>query len=1028
MAETACNRSILTENDRIEILKEFKAPAIKLGTKAAALPDAGKIIWERGDEMIVDNGSATALFRYNASRDVFITESDDFRIAEHYKAIFPASAYAPESVPGAPLPQLEKSLKIHPGYIKNLPMEGTAGKDAVFTFTASYAPLCIDFPMDRLPGDSGGFIKLIHFNTPDTSLSYECAQGTNASQTLYLAVPAGHYLEGFSIELLLDNSSTFTLECKKNVVLSPDVFNFEELVRDVELFSGGDGSAENPYILNSVGDFMEFIERCSNDPEMLKKHYRQECNIRLEGSWAFKPIGSSESPFKGQYNGTGHSISGAVWNTETGGEATGLFRYTDGAAICGLKLEAWTLQSRAQYLGSFVGYAKNTTFTNCSFGGTLKQDAKAPMENFEHVTVNDNKDFGFCGGLAGYAEGCTFEGCACSGTLSATGKALGGITGYARGCTVKNCTVSKEAGICSLNSCAGGITGAMTEATSGNGASLIEGCSVSCSISALSNCGGIAGYVQKGDIRNCVVGGSSLIGGSQNNIGGIAGSIIPKASQTCSIDRCTAYCDVSGQHSAGGIAGFIDGNNISGKIYVTNCSYIGGTVTTTGTDSNQYALAGGICGWIQKSWKTVIENCLSAPSMIRTSMQNAPETSLKECKGGTGGLVGANTNDVGENIISNCFTNVSIGSFRHCSKIPTAFDSYTLWGAIMGKCIKLDDFGKNYYCSDDALLKAVPDGQAGKSCSQGLDLKSISNGTVTTLLNTAQYSGSAEMSKWLNQEGNYPLLECTIKDPAPRSASGKRVSIIGDSISSFSGYIPSGYSFHYPCSDGSVTRVEQTWWHQLIYKKLSDARLEMNISYAGSAVANSDEAASGKRTDHWCNNSYVQRYIRLGGIGQPDIVFIHGGTNDWAHSDFCPLYPGSADCRNAEAPPAGILKTIFDTADAADNREEIESLAHNDFCSAYIKLLCLIRNQYPDAKIVCIIGDYLSEGIEKSIIAIADHYGAKYIDLLAVNGFNDQVYMPKHDYNGSTGCHPNAKAMTFIADKIYGELGVWMEE
>ena len=157
-------------------------------------------------------------------------------------------------------------------------------------------------------------------------------------------------------------------------------------------------------------------------------------------------------------------------------------------------------------------------------------------------------------------------------------------------------------------------------------------------------------------------------------------------------------------------------------------------------------------------------------------------------------------------------------------------------------------------------------------------------------------------------------------------------------------------------------------------------------------------------------------------------MFIHGGTNDWAHSDFCPLYPGSADCRNAEAPPAGILKTIFDTADAADNREEIESLAHNDFCSAYIKLLCLIRNQYPDAKIVCIIGDYLSEGIEKSIIAIADHYGAKYIDLLAVNGFNDQVYMPKHDYNGSTGCHPNAKAMTFIADKIYGELGVWMEE
>ena len=50
------------------------------------------------------------------------------------------------------------------------------------------------------------------------------------------------------------------------------------------------------------------------------------------------------------------------------------------------------------------------------------------------------------------------------------------------------------------------------------------------------------------------------------------------------------------------------------------------------------------------------------------------------------------------------------------------------------------------------------------------------------------------------------------------------------------------------------------------------------------------------------------------------------------------------------------------------------------------------------------------------------------MDLLAVNGFNDQTYMPKHDYNGSSGCHPNAKAMTFIANKIYEELGAWLEQ
>ena len=278
------------------------------------------------------------------------------------------------------------------------------------------------------------------------------------------------------------------------------------------------------------------------------------------------------------------------------------------------------------------------------------------------------------------------------------------------------------------------------------------------------------------------------------------------------------------------------------------------------------------------------------------------------------------------------------------------------------------------------------------------------------------------------------MLDCVIPDPKPRDNTAKRVSVIGDSISSFAGYIPAGYNYHYPCADGSVTRVEQTYWWQFIYEKMSNARLDINMSYSGTAVANSDDAVA-RLKDHWVNNSFVQRYIRLGGIGNPDIVLIHGGTNDWAHGDNCPLYPGSEDCGKAAAPTSEQLAEIYASADAATTREEIEALAHNDFCSAYVKLVCLIQQQYPNAKIVCIIGDYLSEGIEKSIISIANHYGAKYVDLLAVNGFNDdpdkdgiQPNMPKHDYTISGGCHPNAKAMTFIANKIYDDLGAWLEQ
>ena len=63
---------------------------------------------------------------------------------------------------------------------------------------------------------------------------------------------------------------------------------------------------------------------------------------------------------------------------------------------------------------------------------------------------------------------------------------------------------------------------------------------------------------------------------------------------------------------------------------------------------------------------------------------------------------------------------------------------------------------------------------------------------------------------------------------------------------------------------------------------------------------------------------------------------------------------------------------------------------------------------------------------------MAAHFpnNCKCVDLRAVNGFNDQTYMPKLYYApDNTGqCHPNQKGMAFIAEKIYKELGSWLEE
>ena len=1038
----SCQQEKDIQNENI--LKEFRAALSDLEVKSITMPGSGKTSWEKGDEVLVDNGSELALFVYNSSRDVFVTERDDFESASSYKAIFPASACLEDSGSGDIRISVPAEQKLYPNYIKDLVMVAEAEADSVFCFQSLFSVVRLDFPADRLPQGSETDLTKVEFTSAQADvagiasvkdstftfvsdnqkkITFDCSEKTVGVGTpLYIAIPAQTYQGGFSVDFTFADNSTFSLSCTEDVTAMANTVSLTRLLTPWAAFSGGEGTAESPYIIKSIADYQEFVERSAAEPEFLSRHYRLDSDLDLKGLWIFQPVGNAEAPFSGVFDADGHSISGVVYRTEAGGRPTAMFGYTDGAVIRNLKLDGWNVTSKAQYLGGIAAVARNTTFENCEWNGQLHQSVRAPMEGFESVT--DNANMGFTGGIAAMAEGCTFSGCVFNGQISATGKNIGGIAGYARKTSMTKCSATKASEIYTTYHCAGSMAGAMTQN------SLISECSTAGKVASFDHCGGIVGYLQSGKVEKCVVSSSAMISGRQFNIGGIAGFLIPKNEETASIDRCTVYSDITGQYNVGGIVGHIDCNDTGGKCHITNCTYKEGILRTTGTNGSKYSLVGGITGWMTKSSEIVIENCVTAPKFIRTGIQQAAHGALNESIGGTGGLFGFNNNDK-TTYVSNCYTTVTLSEIQHSYKPVTGFADYKIWGLAAGRnanTIVLNE-AKNFFNADNEG-RGIADGQVDANL-EGLTGAQMTDGTLLNRLNAAtaslQLASEVVMSGWTATSGGYPALECEIADPQPRDNSAKRVSVIGDSISSFAGYIPAGYNYHYPCADGSVTRVEQTYWWQLIYEKMSNARLDINMSYSGTAVANSDDARDNK-TDHWVNNSFVERFIRLGGIGDPDIVLIHGGTNDWAHGDNCPLYPGSKDCHDEPTPSADILKAVYALADAAQTREEIEALPHNDFCSAYVKLLCLIRQQYPDTKIVCIIGDYLSEGIERSIISIANHYGAKSVDLLAVNGFNDQTYMPKHDYNGSSGCHPNAKAMTFIADKIYEDLGAWLEQ
>lgn len=108
----------------------------------------------------------------------------------------------------------------------------------------------------------------------------------------------------------------------------------------------------------------------------------------------------------------------------------------------------------------------------------------------------------------------------------------------------------------------------------------------------------------------------------------------------------------------------------------------------------------------------------------------------------------------------------------------------------------------------------------------------------------------------------------------------KKVSILGDSISTFEGYNPDGYAVYYDSLKQEIndlTCVDDTWWAQVI--RALDGQLCVNNAYSGSKVTGYDFPAASSE-------------IRCGSLHtaqeQPDIIMIDMGSNDFGYG--VPVY------------------------------------------------------------------------------------------------------------------------------------------
>ncbi len=204
---------------------------------------------------------------------------------------------------------------------------------------------------------------------------------------------------------------------------------------------------------------------------------------------------------------------------------------------------------------------------------------------------------------------------------------------------------------------------------------------------------------------------------------------------------------------------------------------------------------------------------------------------------------------------------------------------------------------------------------------------------------------------------------------AVQAQSKRGISILGDSYSTFKGYVvPDTNYVWYPqekAENNDVQDVRQLWWHQMIREH--GYRLCQNNSFSGATICH-----TGYKGDDYSDRSFC---TRLRYLGSPDVILVFGGTNDsWAKSPIGDFQYGNWQ----------------------------KSDLYN-FRPAMAYLLANLQNYYPGTEVYVIINTELSEEVTSSMKTICDHYNVKYIQLV--------------DIEKQWG-HPSQKGMKAIADQV----------
>jgi hypothetical protein len=359
------------------------------------------------------------------------------------------------------------------------------------------------------------------------------------------------------------------------------------LASTVFAYSGGTGTAENPYQIATPNDLLVLAAN-TND---YSKAFILVNDINLAGYTFDKAviapdISSSENfqgtSFNGTFDGSGHSILNLTINAgETGNDYLGLFgRIDQGGVVKNLGIKDVNIVvfiggNDAYFVGGLCGDSEQCDISNCFSTGKVT----GIYETGGLCGGSDNSNISDCfstaevtgvydtGGLCGYNFGIgSIANCYSTGNVGGD-NFTGGLCGYNFG-SITNCYSTGN--VYGYNS-TGGLCGINLDGT-------ISGCYSTGSVAIGHHTGGLCGYNYYGSISNSYAAGP-VTGDAYT--GGLCGRNFGFGSIKASIINCYSTGNVSGSgYYCGGLCGENESSTIS-KCYSTGAvsgSLVGGFV------------------------------------------------------------------------------------------------------------------------------------------------------------------------------------------------------------------------------------------------------------------------------------------------------------------------------------------------------------------------------------------------------------------------------------------------------------------